>query len=315
MLDSLTGVTALPVIPLVIDEDALDGANRLSCRGQIGSDLPTAFNTKESHMSGIIGIASTGNALPDVLQGLQQLADIGHPHCALVLHGRQGQTPSPPRLHRHRRAQSAAAWLQQLREGTLDNAALELPLHAHGNQLMNRLNDLHGSVALGHAADAESTGPKAWQHTLPQLSHGPKADLNTPAHVAVVVHGPLQASARLREALIERDYRFKTDSIAELLAHLIDAAHQNNPVQALQRALSLLQGEACVGVLFHDQPERVFAMQCGAPLHVAVGSDLLTWASAREALPPGLKALPDWPHNQVLEVQTSPHGITHHLHA
>lgn len=266
-------------------------------------------------MSGIIGIASTGNALPAVLQGLQQLQGSGHPHCGLVVHGRHGHIPSPPRLHRHRRAQGAAAWLQQLREASLDHAAQEPPLHAHGTQHLNGLHDLQGAVALGHTADAQGTGPQIWQHALPQLSHGPKPDLNSPARVAVVVHGPLQASAGLREALIERDYRFKTDCMAELLAHLIDATHQNNPVQALQRALSLLQGPACVGVLFHDQPGRVFAMQRGAPLHVAVGPDVLTWASAREALPPGLPALPDWPHNQVLEVQTSPHGITHRLHA
>jgi glucosamine 6-phosphate synthetase-like amidotransferase/phosphosugar isomerase protein len=273
-------------------------------------------------MSGIIGIASQGNALPGLLQGLQQLAGNGHQHCGLVVHGCQGHTPSPPRLHRHRRAQGAAAWLQQLREGPLTQAPGEPPLHAlayspHPLNAMNGmsvLNGLHGRVALGHTAAAGGTGPHALQQAHPHLSQGPKAHLNSPARVAVVVHGPLQASDALRQALIERDYHFKSNSTAELLAHLIDATCQNDPVQALQRALGLVQGPACVGVLFHDQPERVFAVQRGTPLHVAACPDLLAWASDRQALPAGLQALPEWLDGQVLEVQVSPQGITHRLH-
>lgn len=274
-------------------------------------------------MSGIIGIASRGNALPGLLQGLQQLAGNGPQHCGLVVHGRQGHTPSPPRLHRHRRAQGATAWLQQLRDGPLAPPPGEPPLHAqaHGPQPlsamhgMNVLNGLHGRVALGHTAAAGGTGPQALQQAHPHLSQGPKAHLNSPARVAVVVHGPLQASDALRQALIERDYHFKSNSTAELLAHLIDATYQNDPVQALQRALGLVQGPACVGVLFHDQSERVFAVPCGTPLHVAASPDLLTWASDRKALPAGLQSLPNWLDGQVLEVQASPQGITHRLHA
>jgi len=268
-------------------------------------------------MSSIIGIASTGNALPSLLQSLQKTEGNGHRHCGLVVHGHQGHTQSPPRLHRHRypSAQGAAGRLHQQLQGSLDDTALESALQAHGPDHMKGLNDLQGHVALCRTAQAGSKGPQAWQHALPQLSHGPHADLNSPARVAVVVHGPLQASTELREALIERDYPFKSDNTAELLAHLIDATHQHNPVQALLRALGLLQGQACVGALFHDQPERMFAMQLGAPLHMATSPNLLTWASEREALPSGLRALPDWPHNQVLEVRTSPQGISYCLHA
>lgn len=279
-------------------------------------------------MSGIIGIASRGNALPDLLQGLQHLSGNGHQLCGLVVHGRQGHTSSPPRLHRHRQVQGAAAWLQQLRDGPLAHAPGEPLLHglpnAHSTHHLNEmngmndkkgLNGLHGRVALGHTSAAGGTGPQALQQANPHLTHGPQAHLNSPARVAVVVHGPLHASDALREALIERDYHFKSDNTAELLAHLIDATHQNDPVQALQRALGLVQGPACVGVLFHDQPERVFALQRGTPLHVAASPDLLAWASDRQALPKGLQALPEWRDGQVLEVQAGPQGITHRLHA
>lgn len=245
-------------------------------------------------MSGIIGIASTGNALPCVLQGLQQLAKGGLQHCGLVVHGRQGQTPSPPRLHRHRRAQGVDAWLQQMR--------------AH------HMNGLQGCMALGHIGLASGTGTQALQQAQPQLSHGPNAHLNSPARVAVVLHGPLQATSALREALLEREYGFKNDTDAELLAHLIDATGPSDLVQGLHRALGLVQGPICASVLFHDQPHRVFVVQRGTSLHVAAGPDLLAWSSHPAALPAGLQPLPTWPDGQVMEVHTHTHGVTHRVH-
>lgn len=256
-------------------------------------------------MSGIIGIASRRNALPGVLQGLQQLAQNGHQHCGLVVHGRQGHTPSPPRLHRHRRAQGVDAWLQQMRQPGHAPSPDGTPACAHP------LNGLEGALALGHIGLASGTGPQALQQSLPQLSHGPNAHLNSPARVAVVVHGPLQASQALREALRERDYSFKSDSVAELLAHLIDATCQDDPVQALHRALGLVHGPVALGVLFHNQAERMFALQRGTRLHAVAGPDLLAWASSAAALPPGLAPLPAWPEGQVVEIRADTEGVTH----
>lgn len=266
-------------------------------------------------MNGIVGIASTGNALPSVLQSLQQLSQNGHHHCGLVVHGRQGHTPSPPRLHRHRRAQGASTWLQQLSEKTLDRQLNASSLNDNSPYSLNGLNNLHGCVALGHTGPSGGTGPQALQQAMPQLSHGPKAHLNSPSRVAVVLHGELQFSQALREALIERDYHFKSNSDAELLAHLIDASCQNDPIQALYRALGLVQGQVCVGVLFHDRPDRVFAVRRGGNLHAAASPGLLAWSSNTAALPAGLQAMPVWPDGQVLEVQAHPHGITHQLHS
>lgn len=265
-------------------------------------------------MNGIIGIASTGNALPGVLQGLQQLSQNGHHHCGLVVHGRQGHTPSPPRLHRHRRAQGVSTWLQQMRENPLNGPLNATSYKDNSPHKLNGLNNLHGCVALGHTGPSGGTGPQALQQAMPQLSHGPKAHLNSPTRVAVVLHGALQFSPALREALIERDYHFKSNSDAELLAHLIDAAYQDDPVQALHRSMGLLKGPVALGVLFHDQPERMFALQRGARLHATAGPDVLAWASHATSLPTGLAPLPAWPEGQVLEIRADSNGVTHCFH-
>jgi glucosamine 6-phosphate synthetase-like amidotransferase/phosphosugar isomerase protein len=259
-------------------------------------------------MGGIIGIASRRNALPGVLQGLQQLAQDGHQHCGLVVHGRQGPTPSPPRLHRHRRAQGVDAWLHHMRSPCHEDSTDASSASAQ------HLNGLEGALALGHIGLADDTGPQALRHAMPQLSHGPHAHLNSPARVAVVVDGPLQAADGLREALRERDYGFKSDCAAELLAHLIDATCQDDPVQALHRSLGLLQGPVALGVLFHDQPGRMFAVQRGARLHAAAGPDQLAWASSTVALPTGLVPLPAWPDGRVLEIVAHTDGVTHCMH-
>lgn len=258
-------------------------------------------------MSGIIGIASTRNVMPGVLQGLQQIPQTGHQHCGLVVHGQQGNTPSPPRLHRHRRAQGAAAWIQHLRDPAHAFAPSQQPCPDHS------LNALHGHVALGHTGPASGTGPQALHRALPQLSHGPDAHLNSPARVAVVMHGTLQASAALREALSERDYLFKSDSAAELLAHLIDATCENDPVQALHRALALVQGPLSLGVLFHAQPECLYAMHRGQDLHAAASPTDLAWSSHPLALQPGLQALPSLAKGQVLEVHANGQSVTHRI--
>ena len=259
-------------------------------------------------MSGIIGIASTCNVMPGVLQGLQQIPQTGHQHCGLVVHGQQGNTPSPPRLHRHRRAQGAAAWIQHLRDPAHAFAPSQQPCPGHS------LNALHGHVALGHTGPASGTGPQALHRALPQLSHGPDAHLNSPARVAVVMHGTLQASPALREALSERDYLFKSDSSAELLAHLIDATNQQNPVQAIERALCLLAGPVAMGVMFHDQPGSLFVVQRGIRLYWCSDKERHAWASDSSALPCDASEIKTLNDGLMLEFQPGHDHIAHRLH-
>ena len=249
-------------------------------------------------MSGIVGIVATHNTVPGLLRSLQHMDQASHNSCGLVVHGRQGQTHSPPRLHRHRRAQRASAWIEQMAQSGKPE-----------------LNGLNGMVGMGHSGQTLSMASHALPHVLPCMSHGPNAHLNSPARVAVVLHGPLQGTDALREALLERDYGFKSNSVAEMLAHLIDATYQDDPVQALHRSMELLQGTVALGVMLHNQPERMFALQRGVRLHAAAGHDLLVWASHAAALPADLTPLTAWPEGKVLEIKAHSNGVTHCVHS
>jgi len=240
-------------------------------------------------MSGIIGIASRHNAVPGLLQGLRQMGHTMHNNCGLVVYGRQGQTASAPRLHRHRRAQPIAGW-------------------------MDPLDMLDGRVGMGHIGQNRTQGPQGLQAVLPHFSHGPNDDLNSPARVAVVAQGQLQDTRGLRNLLQERGYRFKSDSDSELLAHLIDATHPGNALQALHRTLGLVVGNLAMGVMFHDQPGQLFAVQRGVGLYWHFDGESIIWTSASVALSCSAEELKLLPDGLMLEIQSEHDRIRYCLH-
>ncbi len=254
-------------------------------------------------MNSIVGIASRHNTVPDLLRSLRQMDRADHNNCGLVVYGRQGHTASAPRLHRHRRAQPISVWMD--------------PAKAPGAQPCqppNPLDQLQGQVGMGHTGTADTQGPIGLQAVLPHISHGPDEHLNSPAKVAVVAQGQLQITDGLRETLKERGYRFNSNCDCELLAHLLDATHQGHAVQALQRTLGLLTGPVAMGVMFHDQPGHLFAVQRGVNLYWHSNGERTVWASHNNALPcdaGDFKLLND---GLVLELHPCGNGITHHLH-
>jgi len=83
----------------------------------------------------------------------------------------------------------------------------------------------------------------------------------------------------------------------------------------LQRALGLLSGPLAVGVMFHDQPERLFAVQRGVPLHWNSGPSHVGWSSDASALIPGTSGVTPLREAQVLEIYPHEDGVHHQVHA
>lgn len=248
-------------------------------------------------MSGIMGMVATHNIFPCLLQGMHQMHRTDHNACGLVVHGHQGESISPARLHRHRRAQGVAGWIDTLaRTGHTGPAGLR------------------GFSGMGYTGHETEHGNRSLQLTLPQLSQGPKADLNSPARVAVVMRGHLHDPQDLREVLKQRGYLVKSQSDAELMAHLIDAVHQGNPVQALHRALNMLTGIFSMGVMFHDHPDRLFAAQKGTSLHWGKGATHMAWASEGAAMPSDTQTLGALADGHVLDVHHHAEQIMHTMH-
>ena len=118
----------------------------------------------------------------------------------------------------------------------------------------------------------------------PCFSQGPDADLNCPARVALVMLGKIEGIHTLRDTLRDRGYAIKTDNDVELLAHLIDATHQNDPGQAVKRGLGLVKGSIALGVLFRDHPDKLVLAQRGLPLFCKQGDRHFAWSSDKDQL-------------------------------
>lgn len=96
-----------------------------------------------------------------------------------------------------------------------------------------------------------------------QFSHGPHAKPGSRPRVAVLHQGRIDNHKALRSHLKGRGYPFSTDNDGELIAHLIDAIHPADALQAVRRAAAVLQGPVAFAVQFHDQAHRLLATRVG----------------------------------------------------
>ena len=133
---------------------------------------------------------------------------------------------------------------------------------------------------------------------LAQLSQGPNAKPGSRPRVAVLHMGNLHNHTALRNQLQERGYDFSTNSDGELIAHLIDAVHPGDKLQAVRRATALLQGPGAFAVQFHDQAHRLLATCMGPsvalrlhPEHVELIASA-SLSSTRSVNPTGIYLLP-----------------------
>ena len=143
-------------------------------------------------MSGISGLVATSNIVPRLVRGLQHLDQVGHNTCGLAVYGQQNHKDLPPDLYRQRWTTGVSQWQAQ----DVDKA----------------LQRLQGRAGMAYSGQQALLGSRLMPQALPHISHGPQATLNSPARVAVVHHGSLHNQQALREVLLDRGYRFKSQS-------------------------------------------------------------------------------------------------------
>jgi glucosamine--fructose-6-phosphate aminotransferase (isomerizing) len=141
-----------------------------------------------------------------------------------------------------------------------------------------------------------------------QLSQGPNAKPGARPRVAVLHRGHIHNHTALRSQLQDRGYHFSTDSDGELIAHLIDAVHPGDALQAVRRAAALLQGPGAFAVQFHDQSHRLLATRAGPSVALRLHpqrAELVVpapLANASTGNPMGIYLLPE---GDVLDIDTT----------
>ncbi len=186
-------------------------------------------------MWGIVGYIGKHQAAPIILEGLAKLEYRGYDSTGMaVFDGKKINI------------QKAAGRLQVLENMT------------RGGETMP------GCVGIGHTRWA---------------THGKPTDINAHPHdnqdgtIAVVHNGIIENYQQLKQRLINRGYKFVSDTDTEVLVQLIDYYYKGNPLEAITKVLHRVEGSYALGILFADHPEEIFAVRKDCPLIVGTSSE------------------------------------------
>ena len=183
-------------------------------------------------MCGIVGYIGTEQAAPIILDGLSKLEYRGYDSAGMaIFDGEKINT------------KKAVGRLKVLENLT------------HGGESMK------GTSGIGHTRWA---------------THGAPSDINSHPHmnnagtIAVVHNGIIENYIPLKKKMQDKGYQFVSETDTEVLAHLLDYYYKGNPLEAITKVLHRVEGSYALGIMFADQPDKIFAARKDSPLIVGI---------------------------------------------
>ena len=119
-------------------------------------------------------------------------------------------------------------------------------------------------------------GRAALAHTR-WATHGEPTDANAHPHtdcggtIALVHNGIIENAGALRERLVKRGHKFRSQTDTEVLAHLVEEAFTGSLELAVAAALRQVEGTYGIAVLSSREPGTIVAARHGSPLLVGLG--------------------------------------------
>ncbi|HNW97218.1 MAG TPA: glutamine--fructose-6-phosphate transaminase (isomerizing) [Bacteroidales bacterium] len=147
----------------------------------------------------------------------------------------------------------------------------------------------HGKVAdlEKHVKDLNTKGTIGIAHTR-WATHGEPSDVNAHPHysqnkeIALIHNGIIENYAYLKQELINRGYKFTSDTDTEVLVYLIEDIRKHEEVdlvEALRIALNEVIGTYAIVIISKDDPDTLVGARKGSPMVVGVGKDEMFIAS------------------------------------
>jgi glucosamine--fructose-6-phosphate aminotransferase (isomerizing) len=184
-------------------------------------------------MCGIVGYVGPKAATPLLIEGLKRLEYRGYDSAGIATMNGNGLET--------RKAKGKISMLETVVNG----------------------DPVHGTVGIAHTRWA---------------THGPPNECNAHPHhdctntIAVVHNGIIENYNPLRQMLIKQGHRFKSETDTEVLAHLIEAAMDGEPLEdAVIDALQLVEGTYGIAVLSSRDPDKIVCARKGSPLLIGLG--------------------------------------------
>ncbi|MBR5288150.1 MAG: glutamine--fructose-6-phosphate transaminase (isomerizing) [Clostridia bacterium] len=191
-------------------------------------------------MCGIVGYAGGAQAAPILLHGLKKLEYRGYDSAGIAVRD------------------ASSAHIEVIKaKGRLDRL---MDMTGGGQAVC-------GMSGVGHTRWATHGEPSA-ENAHPHYSREKR--------VVIVHNGIIENYQEIRDMLERRGYRFHTQTDTEAAALLLDCAYagedgnspQERAVHAIRTTMLRLQGSYALGILFHDQPDVVYAARRDSPLVV-----------------------------------------------
>lgn len=188
-------------------------------------------------MCGIVGYIGNKDAYTYLINGLKRLEYRGYDSAGIALH-------------------KGNDFLTIKKAGKV--ASLEAAFHGY---------DTSASLGIGHTRWA---------------THGIPSDNNAHPHVSatgkfVLVHnGIIENYASIKEELLQKGYKFNSDTDTEVLVNFIEDIYLNNqcPVEeAIRIALKRVVGTYVILLLSKDHSDTLFAARKGSPLVIGIGKN------------------------------------------
>jgi len=184
-------------------------------------------------MCGIVGYIGENEALPILIEGLKRLEYRGYDSAGVAILG--------------------------------DDLKV-VKTQGRIKDLEKKLKDikLKGTIGLGHTRWA---------------THGAPNDVNAHPHYSeskniVVVHnGIIENYLDLKKMLIKEGHTFRSDTDTEVIAYLIEDFYEGDLLQAVKKAVNMLEGSFALGVMSRDDRTRFIAVRKDSPLIVGLGKN------------------------------------------
>jgi glucosamine--fructose-6-phosphate aminotransferase (isomerizing) len=186
-------------------------------------------------MCGIIGYIGEKQAQIILLNGLQRLEYRGYDSCGTVTY--------------------------LARKGSLVTRKLAGKIKALERLLKKR--PLEGTVGIGHCRWATHGEPN-------QINAHPHLDCT--GNIALVHNGIIENYAQIKDELLKKGHKFKSQTDSEVIVHLIEEFYKKLSLEeAVRKALAKLHGSFAIGVISKREPEKLVGARLGSPLIVGLG--------------------------------------------
>lgn len=108
-------------------------------------------------------------------------------------------------------------------------------------------------------------------------THGAPSDINAHPHfterLSLVHNGIIENYKDIKKDLINKGYKFLSETDTESVANLIDSLYEGDPLTAIKKTVNIIEGSYAFAIIFKDYVNKVYAVRKSAPLIAALGDN------------------------------------------